>query len=349
METQQNEVLIEELHRLQEDYEHVLHLLDEYEVRLSEANCEVKATKLHAQHKPGLWKKFTDKLGLTRHQLHHEILMSGMFDETWYLQHNLDVAHSRIQPLEHYLRFGVREGRNPGPMLDTNWYLSTYPDVQAKKINPLVHYIRYGKREGRQPRKNPLPFTNPAESHQKWLSDALANEKIKSTKLAGQLSRVNDALDSMRALQEQQRLMISSMRSKLKESKLEWEKQQQAVNKLNQENHSLSAMIQNLTTSLKVHESKCERLNQVVAELNLQIANQAQQSQSLLSQNHALSLELQKVSAKLHESEIHCGQLTLRSQQADLTAQSIQAIQLVNKTHLEQHLSELNDLLINKP
>lgn len=80
-----------------------------------------------------------------------KIRTSGLFDEAWYLRTYPDVAQAGQDPIEHYLQFGVAEGRNPGPRFDTSWYLQSYPDIGAAGFNPLLHYIEHGKAEGRRP------------------------------------------------------------------------------------------------------------------------------------------------------------------------------------------------------
>lgn len=78
-----------------------------------------------------------------------EILESGRFQTAWYLEQYKDVAASGQDPLEHFLSYGVAEGRDPGPDFSTSGYLSRYQDVAEAGINPLLHYIRYGRQEGR--------------------------------------------------------------------------------------------------------------------------------------------------------------------------------------------------------
>lgn len=75
---------------------------------------------------------------------------SGLFDADWYLANYPDIAETKMDPLEHYLKIGGFAGRCPGPNFDSQWYLNEYPDVVLDKMNPLVHYIRYGKQEGRK-------------------------------------------------------------------------------------------------------------------------------------------------------------------------------------------------------
>ncbi|WP_278312752.1 hypothetical protein [Lolliginicoccus levis] len=58
---------------------------------------------------------------------------------------------SGYDAIEHYLRFGSDEKRDPGPGFSTEHYLAAYPDVRSSGMNPLVHFVRYGMQEGREP------------------------------------------------------------------------------------------------------------------------------------------------------------------------------------------------------
>jgi hypothetical protein len=109
------------------------------------------------------------------------------FDQKWYLHEYPEVGSSGIDPLDHYLRFGVEEGRwksgrhkekalasgtlrekKPGFFrrleisirkrkkrlfgrigFDREWYLQEYPEVRFSSIEPLEHYVFIGKKEGR--------------------------------------------------------------------------------------------------------------------------------------------------------------------------------------------------------
>ncbi len=77
------------------------------------------------------------------------IKSSGLFDETWYLNNNPDVALSEIDPLLHYLNNGGFEGRDPSPQFSSLWYLNRYEDVKKVGMNPLLHYLKYGRAEDR--------------------------------------------------------------------------------------------------------------------------------------------------------------------------------------------------------
>lgn len=77
---------------------------------------------------------------------------SDLFDEDFYLRTYRDVAEARVDPAKHYLRHGVKEGRQPSAMFDAVAYLDDYPDVKQSGVNPLIHYLRYGQAEGRHAR-----------------------------------------------------------------------------------------------------------------------------------------------------------------------------------------------------
>jgi O-antigen biosynthesis protein len=79
------------------------------------------------------------------------IRTSGLFDAGWYLREYTDVAARGMNPVVHYLTYGVREGRCPNPFFHTRWYLEQYPDVRTAKAEPLLHYLHKGAAEGRDP------------------------------------------------------------------------------------------------------------------------------------------------------------------------------------------------------
>ena len=82
-------------------------------------------------------------------QVYKTLKKSKLFNEKWYLNTYTDVKHASINPVEHYIRYGAGEGRNPSRFFDTRAYLNRYVDVKNAGINPLFHYIKYGAAEGR--------------------------------------------------------------------------------------------------------------------------------------------------------------------------------------------------------
>lgn len=117
------------------------------------------------------------------------VRQTGLFDEDWYRQMNHDVAGSSMDPVEHFVRYGDREGRWPMRLFDpshyrshvspgcpkrlnsllhyawqgrftgawtsvwfdTDYYLAANRDVKFSRMNPLLHFVRFGWDEGRQP------------------------------------------------------------------------------------------------------------------------------------------------------------------------------------------------------
>jgi hypothetical protein len=110
------------------------------------------AIRLLASAPGGGWVGRAGKWGAAKKQA-EQIRASGLFDEQWYLQTYPDVARSGLDPVEHYLKFGVAESRNPSARFSTRWYLDAYSDVAVSGVNPLVHYIEFGRNEKRRPMK----------------------------------------------------------------------------------------------------------------------------------------------------------------------------------------------------
>ncbi len=76
---------------------------------------------------------------------------SGLLDPNYYLINGSDVHEAAADLVQHFCRFGWREGRKPNLYFDTNWYLRTNPRVARMRINPLVHYILEGEKASRRP------------------------------------------------------------------------------------------------------------------------------------------------------------------------------------------------------
>lgn len=112
---------------------------------------------------------------------------SLLFDSAWYLETYTDVAMANADPMDHYLIFGYREGRNPNRYFNTNFYLQTYPDIANSAMNPFIHYIMHGAAEGRLPRPAgtaPLPPIPKKESQvttQTTVEETTQKSDIEST------------------------------------------------------------------------------------------------------------------------------------------------------------------------
>ena len=75
---------------------------------------------------------------------------NGLIDRNWYLQRYPDIVEGHQDPVDHYLIYGFKEGRDPNPLFDTDWYLSQNPDVANSGVNPLLHYMEFGRKEGKE-------------------------------------------------------------------------------------------------------------------------------------------------------------------------------------------------------
>ena len=71
----------------------------------------------------------------------YQIAASGLFDASWYLQHNPDVQATGQDPLKHYQRFGGYEARSPSANFDTLNYLQQHPWLLSTRQHPLIHYL----------------------------------------------------------------------------------------------------------------------------------------------------------------------------------------------------------------
>ncbi|SFY32883.1 rhamnan synthesis F family protein [Azotobacter vinelandii] len=83
------------------------------------------------------------------------------FSPETYLALNPDVKAASVDPVQHYLQFGMREGRSysdksrdlnnlmQSGIFDPEWYSHYYPDIRTAGIDPARHFLDSGAREGR--------------------------------------------------------------------------------------------------------------------------------------------------------------------------------------------------------
>ena len=80
--------------------------------------------------------------------LEYLIAQNRLFDEPWYVARNPDVARSGLKPMEHFLRHGAYEFRDPSAAFDTEFYRESFPDYQDRSRTPFEHFVRIGRRLG---------------------------------------------------------------------------------------------------------------------------------------------------------------------------------------------------------
>ncbi len=125
------------------------------------------------------------------------IEQSGLFSADWYLRHYDDVCQAGVDPLQHYLKDGGREGRDPGPGFDTARYLAQCPQAAASGWPSLLHYLKAGKRLGHEAGHPTLPGTLP---HREERPTVLLCGHAADHQLFGAERSLLDVLDAFAAL-----------------------------------------------------------------------------------------------------------------------------------------------------
>lgn len=85
-----------------------------------------------------------------RTRLKIDVLETGLFDHDWYLDRYPDVRGAGFDPLDHFVRHGMGEGRDPGPLFDSAAYRRINPDVAQADEPAFLHYLRFGVIENRR-------------------------------------------------------------------------------------------------------------------------------------------------------------------------------------------------------
>ncbi len=104
------------------------------------------------------------------------------FDSAFYLALNPDVATSGMDPVDHFVRTGWLEDRDPNARFSVLDYLENNPDVAAANINPFAHYLTAGRAEGRSPRHN-LGFRYDVIARMKPVEARIADAATASARL----------------------------------------------------------------------------------------------------------------------------------------------------------------------
>ena len=68
------------------------------------------------------------------------------FDVNYYLETYKDIAAARVDPFEHFLFHGFKEGRNPSREFNTRLYIQRHFKGKADQ-NPLLHYLEHQNKE----------------------------------------------------------------------------------------------------------------------------------------------------------------------------------------------------------
>jgi len=275
--SEENELLLQQLHQVQEELEHYLQLNEAYARQNAGLKCQLRAASFIPE-TATFFQRFSDAIGLSSHAaklaLRNEIKASGLFDDKWYLGQYSDVAAKGCDPLDHYLQFGAKEDRNPSPGFDSHWYLTTYPDVAAKGINPLEHFIRHGKSEGRQPCPESADAgKDPVALERQWLQQA----RDEQAGLAAQRQAEIEALRQVQAKLEEEKSALAGRRDELEQTVA-------ALTQARDEQAGLAAQRQAETEALRQMQAKLEEEKSAQAGLLAETRQRVAQHEAELAQ-----------------------------------------------------------------
>jgi hypothetical protein len=92
---------------------------------------------------------------MSRDEIIRLVRESGLFDETYYLMANPDVAGAGVDPLVHWVESGCHERRNPSENFDLEFYMRLMPPQYP---NAVVHYITEERGQGLPTIRPVTPF-----------------------------------------------------------------------------------------------------------------------------------------------------------------------------------------------
>ncbi|MBY6203106.1 glycosyltransferase [Maritalea mobilis] len=75
---------------------------------------------------------------------------TGVFDGDFYLSENRDLACCTTDPLQHFMEYGWKEGRDPSRIFSLEWYRNAHLGGD-RGVNPLWHYYTQGIYSGYAP------------------------------------------------------------------------------------------------------------------------------------------------------------------------------------------------------
>ena len=99
----------------------------------------------YAHSRKSIWMKLYRTLRYPKLNERKFLRDSGFVDPYYYYRIYPDVISGGMTAVDHYLRYGAQEGRNPSENFNTLKYLVEHPEIVRKGINPLVHFIIHRK------------------------------------------------------------------------------------------------------------------------------------------------------------------------------------------------------------
>jgi glycosyltransferase involved in cell wall biosynthesis len=112
-----------------------------------------------------------------RHRHLGEVSPVPEFDASFYCNSHPDIAAAGIDPFEHYINFGWKEGRNPSGEFDGRWYSARYLQHDPA-ANPFLHWMAHRGELGIHGRMPPDEPTIPREVKH-WTRPAAEFEDVR--------------------------------------------------------------------------------------------------------------------------------------------------------------------------
>lgn len=110
-----------------------------------------------------------------KHRNERKFSPHRLFDIEYYLSANPDVRKANIDPVEHFVTNGFREGRNPSANFNTLFYVRSY--LHGDVRDPLSHYLDIGRAAGLPTNPETAPPT-PASEIRRFTSKSMDFEEF---------------------------------------------------------------------------------------------------------------------------------------------------------------------------
>ena len=113
---------------------------------------ELFDSEWYCQHYPeaaALKKLGVPPLGHYVTHIREDVCPNQWFDAAWYRNTYEDITKNNFDPYLHFVLWGEKFFRNPGPNFNTFRYRLRYPDIMETGLEPFHHFFLIGRHEGR--------------------------------------------------------------------------------------------------------------------------------------------------------------------------------------------------------
>ena len=121
---------------------------------------------------------------------------SGLYNHEYYSEQVSKGFGSPRHGLLHYLEHGFKQGYNPSKYFDGEAYFNRYPDVKNSSLNPLVHYLKYGIKEERIGLKE-IEFKNLNDTYNIEKIIKQLTKKVTVITIADNIKYLNDCIRNL--------------------------------------------------------------------------------------------------------------------------------------------------------